>query len=1128
MSDAEARRRIEEDLDATFVVEAAAGTGKTTSLVRRVLATVGSGVDIGRIVAVTFTDKAAGELRFRIRAGLEQKKIDARGDAKRAYANALGRLEEAHISTIHRFAGDLLRSRPVEAGIDPLFSALSPGESRALFDEAFGAWLEQTRAHPSAALRRALARSDGSAEQLRFGARRLMEHRHLDTPWTTRPVDVEQEARALVPAITALADRSARARSKTDKLFVALTPFRDAARRIARESSTAERLEAELVSLATGPFGDRFGSGFYGAGVDRAELLAEMTALRAALARFAERASAHLAVELRDDLLGAVRMYDTLKSRRGTLDFDDLLLRARDVLRTDDILRRDVKGSLTHFFVDEFQDTDPVQAQLLLLLASEDAQDVSDPFSARIAPGRLFVVGDPKQSIYRFRHADPGTYELVRKRVVESGGEILELGQSFRSVPSILRFVNAAFEEAMQHDERSQQPHYVALQPSRTAEDVEPAVIALPVTHCYGKRRLSRISIRTFYPQTIAAFIAWLLDESGRTVIDPATKERVPIAARHVAILFRQFAGARTGPSGTERLAQELTKHGVPHVVLGGSSLGGREEAHAIATALRAIEVPDDALVVYATLRGLLFGLTDEVLFEWSETFGSVRATHLPKPEELASGDDADKAARLQTVLEALGIIDELHRRRNARPVGETLAALLSATRAHVGFGLSPSAEQAFLQIAAIEQIAASHERNGGLSFASFIDALDALENERMSAAEESIDDERGGVRIMTVHRAKGLEFPVVLLADPAEGSARAPDKFVDVGRNLGVLSLAGCAPWDLLEARETELARATAEGARLAYVAATRAADLLIVPVVGDDPTFPPDGWLTPIARALTTPSPITGPDLVRNRPDEVERPTRSLAAGVHTTLGGPVLFFDPNDLGGPPKSALGVRAVELVSKDADPSQVAADLAEWERAEASRRAAIEAGGRPARRIETVTKRAKASALVEAPERDVEVLAVGRATGRPGGKRFGNLVHLVLATVSLDADATEIGSVARSVGRLLGAEEGEPEAAALAVGAALAHAMFDRARASQNVRREVPVTISQSERDMVDGIVDLAFEESGMVVVVDYKTDDPSLLRPEHLVAYRTQVDLYARAIERATGKPVHAALLFV
>ncbi len=1122
--DSRARARIEQELDATFLVEAAAGTGKTTCLVSRLVALIGAGADIQSIVAVTFTDKAAGELRLRLRAGLEQAKLAAEGARRAAYSDALAGLERARVSTIHRFASDLLRQRPIEAGVDPAFVPCAAPEQRALIAEAFGRWLERVENDPSPALRRYFARPSASVYALRSAAERLIEHRHLDAAWARRPIDLDVEMSVLFEQARAVAEQARRARSKSDRLYVSLAPLLDLAARLARHELRERDGEAALVELARTSFGRDKGYGRYADGVDRAELYADVSDFKLALEAFVARASADLAVSLREELWEVATIYRELKAKRGALDFDDLLILARDLFLRDPKLLEQTRGRLRHFFVDEFQDTDSSQVSLLLLLASQ-SEPTPDPLALDIAPGKLFMVGDPKQSIYRFRQADPGTYFLMRERVIECGGEVLHLNASFRSAPSIVGYVNAAFTPIMAGDREAEQAEYVALSP-RCPEPDDPSVFALAVPRPYGKQRLAKSAVRKSHPDTVAGFIAWLIEKSGYRVRDPRSGERVPVRPEHVAVLFRQFESY--GEHRPEVFSRGLSQHGIPHVVLGGRALGDRDESHALVTALTAIEYPDDPLLVYGTLRGPLFGFTDETLFRWHLAHGGLRPLAMP----ITAWSEA-----LFGVGDALTQLGRLHFGRNRRSPAETLADLLGLTRAAIGFALSPAAEQAFLQIGALEQLAMAHERGGGLSFRSFVDSLADSSLERGTDAED-LDADAGGVRLLTVYRAKGLEFPVVVLADPSISAYRDPDKLVDAKRGLASLTLAGCAPWELLEGMDLERRRAAAEAARVAYVAATRARDMLVIPVIGDHAAFPEDGWIAPLTAALAPAAPRApaekrGHDSVLKRPDDVDCPSRSIVPGIHAMPWGRLELVDPAVVERQGRDRRSVALVDLITKTAGSEIVAegrADLASFTEA---RNRTLAKGARAPYLLESVTARSKREG-----HGDVSLASAPRAPDRPRGKRFGTLVHNLMATAALDASDSEIGTLAVAIGRLVSATDDEARAAAVAARTALRHPLLERARAAERMgllHREVPITLRLSEpsyesaqAELVDGIIDLSFEEDGVVQVVDYKTDDPAAMTSEHLNVYRAQVSLYVRAILAATGRPAEATLLFI
>ncbi len=1107
------RERITSALDTTFMVEAAAGTGKTTVLVRRIVETLAAGADVAGIAALTFTDKAAGELKLRVREGLEVARRDAKGPRRASLDAALSRLEEAQVSTLHTFAQELLRERPIEAGVDPRFSPVSDGEATALFDEAFSRWLEAALAAPSAALKRALGRPGIGARELAFAARELCEHRMLEAPWVRRPWERDAAVRAARRATVTAASVDTSALGPNDWVGQAFAEVRAAARRMERATDeVAEGLAVELLSswrLRDALEKTRGSSSAKDA----------LRVMATELAAFASAASADLAFELRAELGEVVRAYEALKGRRGVLDMQDLIVRTHRLLTRDEALQRELGQRFAKIFVDEFQDTDATQVAILMLLAAEGAPP-PDPFDATLAKGKLFVVGDPKQSIYRFRHADLAVYEAVRAAVLRSGGELLTLTSSFRATPPIQELVNAAFSSAMHGEGDGVQARYVPLKETRARDDGQPAVIALPIPEPYGKKNLTRGAVQSSLPPMIAGFVAWLVNESGFLVTDRAG-QKVPVQPKHVAILFSKTKAYKT--SLVAPVTRGLTEREVPHVALGSVALSEMDEGRALLAALSAVERTDDTLSVYATLHGPLFGFEDASLFHHADHFG-----HL----DPLRAKSADAPVELAPVAAALELIARLHRARNRRPAAETLHHLCTETRAHVAFAIGPGAEQALLVLASLERRAAAHDHAGGLSFRSFVETLEEDERGR-----ELTDDESGGVRIMTVHAAKGLEFPVVILADPTSKPRAEVDRVVDARRGVAALRLAGLAPWELIDAAPREQAAIQAESVRLAYVAATRARDLLVVPVVGDEPSFPPDGWLAPLTGAMAPIDPkrseqaplcpVVGSDTVLSRPGSVR--TRPLPPGLYATKGGAVAYFDPAALAGARPSVTRSKKLELLAKDADPAVSLAE-AERHRRYAERRASItEVASRP--KLQAMTATSLAHDEGHAHTLDIASVRVEREPGRPGGRRFGIVVHAVLAVIPLDATEETVRAQAQAFGRLNGATPLEIDAAAIAVARALASPTMHEARAAElsgTLRREVPITWEIEPGRVVDGIVDLAFAQGGVWHVVDYKTDDPSALPAEGLAAYQAQVALYVGAIARATSAPTKGALLFV
>ena len=934
LSDAAARRTIAEDLDDTLVVEAAAGTGKTTELVNRILAVLEHGrATMIEIVAVTFTEKAAGELKLRLRERLEDVRAKAVDAVVRERLDAaLETLEEAHVNTIHGFCADLLRERPVEARVDPLFAVLTEPQAGRLYERAFRTWLQDALREPSEGLRRALRRTaapafggvdaNGPIDRLRNAGRALAEWRDFPTAWRRPPFARDAEIDRLVADLHRLAELTA-AGSRRDNLFVDTDGVRRLSRQIQLEESFGRRdydaWEARLVDLVRdrGFSRTRKGSGYkYGKDVTRTEVLAWRDQLFAALQQFRKEADADLAACLQQELAGATARYQELKAAAGSLDFADLLVRARDLIKSDADVRRHLQRKFARIFVDEFQDTDPIQAEILLLLAADDPA-TTDCASARPVAGKLFIVGDPKQAIYRFRGTDVATYWRVARQLESSGGRLLQLTKSYRSLPAIQRFVNTAFAGSMTGDAGTLQATYVPLAPHRDDDNSQPAVVALPVPNPYAARgplRASARAIEASLPDAVGAFIAWLTDErNGWQIVERGAdnaERRVPLAARHIAVLFRRFVSF--GEDVTRKYVDAIEARGIPHLLVGGKAFHDREEVETILAALAAIEWPDDELSVFATLRGSLFAVDDQLLLEYRHRFGSLHPFRVPRELGGNSGQDlaltGEPTTHLTPIADGLRLLQQLHRRRNYRPVADTIGRLLAETRAHVGFILRPAGEQALANVLHIAELARQYEAAGGISFRGFIDELRTASE--LEAAEAPILEESSdGVRLMTVHKAKGLEFPVVILADMTCQLSRSDaSRYLDPESGLCAMRLGGWSPHELHDHEAEEVARDHAEGIRLAYVAATRARDLIVVPALGDEPWE--GGWLSPLNGALYPPfdarrTPARGircpafrsKDTVLQRPNEETAGPSTVAPGAHAFAEGgySVVWWDP-----------------------------------------------------------------------------------------------------------------------------------------------------------------------------------------------------------------------------------------
>jgi ATP-dependent exoDNAse (exonuclease V) beta subunit len=1162
LADAEARRRILTEFGTSFFVEAAAGTGKTTALVGRIVELVrtGSGT-LDRTVAVTFTEKAAGEMKLRLRSEIEKARTEAVPKERNRLDGALKQLEIARIGTIHAFCGDLLHERPVEAGIDPLFEVASEEEAEALADEAFDGWFQRVLADPPEGVRRILRRRSGRQsprENLRAAMWGLCEHRDFPEPWRRDSFDRNGAVDSLMDQLARLGTLAVASSWPDDYLTRNLTEIarfvEDKARIEAVRGRDYDGLEAELRSLLRlrsmswkGSPRTTFGA------LSRDEVLAHRDQAKVDLDAFVAASDADLAPLLHEALRAPVSEYEVLKAKAGRLDFLDLLIKARDLIRDDARVRRELQQRFTHFFVDEFQDTDPLQAEILMLLAAAAPGD-TNWHTVRTIPGKLFFVGDPKQSVYRFRRADVALYEDVKERLLGVGAELLYLTTSFRAPPSMQSFVNGAFAPAMVPGPDVGHAVYVPLQPWRQEITRQPTIVALPVPKPYGDYgSIVGWRINESYPEAVSAFIDWLLNKSGWTV--ETERGVVPVRPRHIAILFRRFRNF--GADVTRSYVQTLEARRIPHVLVGGRSFHDREEVVALLNALTAIEWPDDELKVFATLRGPFFALGDEVLLafrQYVKSNGSLQTRRL-HPMYAVDRTMLDPAA--VEVADALDLLRSLHLRRNDRPIAKTITMLLEAVRVHAGIALWPTGEQALANCQRLIDMARRFEGRAS-SFRAFVEKLEA-DAERGEADEAPIVEEgTEGVRVMTVHKAKGLEFPMVILADPTCSAARdTPSRHIDPARRLWLEPLCGSAPIQLLEAADEELKRDHAEAIRVAYVAATRARDLLVVPVCGDQPM---EGWLEVLnpmlyprddARRqaeLSPGCPVFREDSVLERgPEGVPPAGGSVRPGLHRIVssGPPIVWWDPAALELNAEEQTSIRHRRILELDATGVAAASSEQQYAAWKGAREALLAQASQPSMSILTVTSLARAAAsqasaigdsasetgdrVSASPDVIVE-MADHKDRERPGGRRFGTLVHALLATIDLDAGNDEIEAGAALNGRLVDATEEEIQAAIATVGGALAHPILRRAAASaekDGLRRETPVLLKRDDGSLVEGIVDLAFREDtpdfAGWTVVDFKTDREFSIMSAQYVA---QVRIYVEAVTAATGSPARGIVL--
>ncbi len=914
----------------------------------------------------------------------------------------------------------------------------------------------------------------------------------------------------------ALAALAAQCTRPGDNLVRSLRPLMDLVSRPCDEDTLEARL-AKLPRDIARNF--RKGSGNFAPGVSRQQVLDAVDALLPDLDNFRRDAGADFAAALNQEMQRLVTTYTDLKKRAGKLDFLDLLLLVRDLVRGNREVRNYLQDRFARIFVDEFQDTDPLQAEILILLAAGDPAE-NDWLKVTPLAGKLFVVGDSKQSIYKFRRADVVLYERACAALAARGVARLHLTRSYRAVPPIQQLVNAAFAPEMTGDLLGGQARYAPLEPYTPAYGAQPAIVVLPAHSPYGLQRIKKEKIDACLPGAIAGYIEWLVNESGWQVRD-RDGARVPLRAQHICVLFRRFVNY--GADISREYTQALEARSIPHLLVGSKSFYHREEVETVRVALAAIEWPDDELSVFGTLRGSLFAIPDDLLLRFRLEGGGRRLHPFRRPAD-------GLPAGFTPIVQALGILADLHRGRNRRPVADTINELLEATRAHAGFTLRRAGSQALANVYRICDLARTFELTGGISFRGFVEELAAQAEKSESTEAPVLEEASDGVRLMTVHSAKGLEFPVVILADMTAKLAReAAERFVD--GSLCATRLLGAAPWELLENEQNEHARELAEGVRVAYVAATRARDLLVVSAVGDEER---QGWLDPLNKAVfptrgkhreKAAAPgcpaFAGDRTVLERPPEhLGMDEDSVCPGMHTPQAGEhrVVWWDPTMLRLDVSPGIGLRQEDILAPE--PAVRAAEgLARYREWQAKRAHTIGRGQAPAFRIVSPTV-----GIEDPPEwRPAQIESVAAApSARAGGARFGILVHAILRDLDLRGTPAQIAALARVHARLLDAPAVQAEAAAAAVEAAWAHPLLERARAAARCHRELPFHLTLADGRLLEGVIDLAFIEQERWVIVDFKSDAQTSAR------YERQLQWYLYALAKLTGREGVGHLLHV
>jgi len=751
LPDQAARDAIERELGLTLLVEAGAGSGKTESLARRMAAGVVDGrYLVEEMAAVTFTRKAAAELRSRFQLELERRLLEeADAERKTRIDRALATLERLFAGTIHAFCAHLIRERPVEAGVAPGFTEQEDAEDVAFRQRAWREFLDRERATGSPRLRELFETGMTAADlDAAFGTVCTLNDVTFPPGDGEAPDPapagraLEMFWRALEPLLPPIAAATSCRVQRAARAFRGRWRVADRS----RLSVLAEMLaQWETCTLTQGAWP--------GTPAQRQATRARVEALLAELRGSANpflAAWRQYCYRLAITVLTAGRDHAREARRRAvTLNYGDLLEVAARLLREDRTVRAALQQKYRWLFVDEFQDTNALQAEVVVLLAS-DTETSDDWTRARLRPGALFVVGDPKQSIYRFAGADIETYARVRGIVEASGGRTVELTTSFRALPALCDWANGVFArpEFFSSTPTPAQPAFHSLRAVKTAGP--PSSTGLRTLTVGADVRSDRVPLMD--AAAIARFIRAEVDAGRRR--------------------WRDFLVLTRIRKNLPRYKAALDEPHIPTTVSGAVAFTESREVQLLAGLLRVLADPDDGVALVGVLRGPLFGLTDAELFR-HRTSGCGFHLTAPLPDE-ATGPVVDAMRRLQAMyrwtrsLPAAAAVDRIL---------ETTGILARAAAA------TPGAAEAGDLLHALDRVRRVSEEGGSLAAAADVLARDLTEPDVESIALEP--GRQDVVRVMNLHKAKGLEAPVVFLADPVTGgSDRVSVRVVREGRH--------------------------------------------------------------------------------------------------------------------------------------------------------------------------------------------------------------------------------------------------------------------------------------------------------------------------------------------------------
>ena len=1118
LPDAPARLTAETTFDRNVVVLAGAGTGKTTLLVNRLIHALlrePHPLRLTDMLALTFTNKAANEMKVRLRERLHGLLADCESEIQSGDSGnnrleefrqryhvstehmrekiqiALGDIEKAQIATLHSFAAHVLRLYPLESRVDPNFREDEGTHFLETFEEAWNAWLEQELGvHGSAHAQWQDVLCHMGLKEMRAFAFSLCQDL-IAIPELEKQVGSDALAPAFIlwlqckqQQVRTLLKQYERLKPRKIEKLLALAGqvFDGLGQAEWQNVSSLSESERALLDSAIGKAPGEW---------DHSDFQDAKRAIQAA----------HRLLQVNETVLGKViHLLAPFAGRvrrafsdKGWIRFDGLLIRVRDLLRDHPMVREQLKGIYKAIMVDEFQDTDPVQYEILLYLGECPGEHNRHWREMRLVPGKLFIVGDPKQSIYAFRRADIEAFDQVVAKVIQEGGIICTLLTNFRSDGAILEAVNAVFDRLF-IAQANVQPSNVPLAVGRVREagssqtGVEMCVMANPEEEDeWDADRATRVEA-----EWLAGWIEDQLPPGKHSVVEKGV--RSPLRPGHIAVLFRKFTNAQV-------YLEALQRHRIPYMTDGERHFYRRQEVLDVVNVLRVLDDPTDAIALVGILRSSMGGLTDQEIMDVVRLGPlDIRRSHLLEEWESA------RRSVIQGLYQRLAI---LHAHANRLPISELLDQIFVQLPIVELAAASSHGEQAVVNVWKLRDLMSEQATVPHLSFSAWVDRLvDSLLTYPSEPEAPLAEDTLAAVRVLTIHKAKGLEFPVVVLPGLHQ-KASGPDRGADITFDW-ISGLYGCTLSPVWNAGQVPLwekhrIREEAEQRRVLYVGMTRARDRLV----------------------------LSGGILAKRGGDSLLGLLQQIAEGEFGNPEHAVVRIGGVSI---PHAVVTPGVLKSLRSSRPPLETEGDIEKV-------LSAPQWGEREARWQQLNQAVAYSTPSLLHRERPSRNGGEKQQMSTGAGQRLGILMHRLLQRWDFQCDPGSVrGSLADFCQRHLSCE--------LLVGdvdvvkeleTLLDHFLHSSAyrelQRATIIGREVPFAVpwpttlqgnSAPQTCVMEGLMDVVYEIDGEVWVGDYKTDQVfSSTVAKRAEVYREQAHVYATAASRCLGPVVKGCKLF-